>query len=96
MDGMTQLRHLPIMPHTEASPGWILAKHIVDRGFTFDDITRLTGCPVHHIERVVTGKDAMDERLATRLRDVFGERSPAWIEIDAAFRLDSVLRGEQA
>jgi plasmid maintenance system antidote protein VapI len=80
----------------DTSPGWIIAKHIIDRGLTIDEVAKLTGCPGDHIEGVITGRETMDARLAARLRDVFGAQSLAWIEIDAAFRLDSVVRKESS
>ena len=69
------------------SPGSVLAEELEARGMTRDELAERMGRPVHSIEGIARGEDALTHGTAFELETALGIPAQFWLNLESAYRM---------
>jgi addiction module HigA family antidote len=77
------------MPRTPIHPGEILKEELDEIGLTAKKLADLIGVPPNRVYRLLAGKRSLTADTALRLGQYFGMAPDFWMNLQAAFELDT-------
>ena len=75
------------LPAEAFLPGEYILDFLDARGWTQDDLAEVVGRSRAHINRLISGKTAINSSTANELADAFGTSPELWMNLQTAFEL---------
>lgn len=76
-----------LLPAIVPPPGATIALEIRQRGWTQRELARRTGESLRSIAAIVSGKKAIDARVALKMERVIGVSAGTWLDMENDYRL---------
>jgi addiction module HigA family antidote len=76
-----------LVPARVPSPGRILSRELVVRGWTQKDLAEITGRSIQTINEIIQAKKQITSEMALVLGKAFGTSSEFWTSLETKYRL---------
>jgi HTH-type transcriptional regulator/antitoxin HigA len=74
----------------DLAPGSFIRAELNKRGWTQEDLARITNKPLRTINRIIQGKHAIIPEMAVALGTAFGDGAEVWMRRETSYRLSQV------
>lgn len=81
------MAHEELRPARPVAPGRVLRRELEERGWSQQDLARITGRPPQVINQIVSGAKQITPETALELGQAFGTSAELWMNLEAAYRL---------
>jgi len=70
--------------------GEFIREEVESRGWIQEDLARVLGVSLNHVNRIIAGADPVSPDVAQKLASAFGQSVNYWMNLEAAYRIKTI------